>query len=140
MGIGARRMLRWAVGDGLVRGAGGARVRPARAAGVPVIGRRLIELELRDSVGSDEVGGVGSPDSMVQMEDQNPWRCPLRACGMQSGYWSKLLQMHSFAQHPCNGLGLLSTLHWPHSKPWRSEGWKNAWLPWNGLSPNRRQH
>jgi len=59
MGIGARRMVRWAVGGGLVRGAGGARVRPARASGIPVMGRRLVELVLRDGLRSREIEGRG---------------------------------------------------------------------------------
>lgn len=58
MGNGARRMLGWAVGDSPVRGARG---RPARASGVPVMGRVLVELVLGDGLGSLAVrsSGVG---------------------------------------------------------------------------------
>jgi hypothetical protein len=56
MGNGARRMLGWAVGDSLVRGA---RARPARASGVPVMGRVLVELVLGDGLGSLEIDDRG---------------------------------------------------------------------------------
>jgi hypothetical protein len=56
MGNGARRMLGWAVGDSLVRGARG---RPARASGVPVMGRVLVELVLGDGLGSFEIEDRG---------------------------------------------------------------------------------
>ena len=59
MGIGARRMVRWAVGDGLVRRAGGARIGPGRASGLPVMRSGLIELVLRDGLRSREVEGRG---------------------------------------------------------------------------------
>lgn len=56
MGNGARRMLGWAVGDSLVRGARG---RPARASGVPVMGRVLVELVLGEGLGSLEIEDRG---------------------------------------------------------------------------------
>jgi len=59
MGIGAGRMVRWAAGYGRVRQVGEARIGPARASGIPVMGRRLIELELRDGLRSREVEGRG---------------------------------------------------------------------------------
>jgi hypothetical protein len=59
MGIGAGRMVRWASGDGRARQAGGAQMGPDRASDLPVLGRRLIELELRDGLGRREVEGRG---------------------------------------------------------------------------------
>ena len=59
MGIGAGRMVRWAMGDGRVRWARGARTGPGRASGLPVMWSRLVELELRDGVGSREIEGRG---------------------------------------------------------------------------------
>ncbi len=61
----------WAVGDGLVRGA---RVRPARASGVPVMGRRRVELELRDGLGSREIEGRG----LIEMILISPWQAGQR--------------------------------------------------------------
>ena len=52
-------MVRWAVGDGLVRGSGGARIGRSRASGLPVMGSGLIKLVLRDGFGSREVEGRG---------------------------------------------------------------------------------
>ncbi len=54
-------MFRWAVDDDLGRGAGGAdsAEQPDRASGVRVVGRGLIELILRDELGSREVEGRG---------------------------------------------------------------------------------
>jgi hypothetical protein len=74
MGNEARRMLGWAVGDSLVRGARG---RPARSSGVPVMGRVLVERVLRDGLGSLEIEdrglvevelGLGGPRDRVRKE------------------------------------------------------------------------
>jgi len=45
MEIGAGRMVRWAVSDGRVRRAGGARMGPGHASGFPVMWSGLVELE-----------------------------------------------------------------------------------------------
>ena len=59
MGIGARRRFGLAVGGGLVPGSGGKRIGRGHTSGLPAIGRGLIELELRDGLGSREVEGRG---------------------------------------------------------------------------------
>jgi hypothetical protein len=60
MGIGAGRMFGWAVGGGLVPGS---RKRGGQGrlgvSCIPVLGRGLIELELRDIVGDGKIEGRG---------------------------------------------------------------------------------
>ena len=59
MGIGARRMFGWAVGDAPVRAADWQGVRRERASELRVLGRGRIDLELRESLGSGEIEGGG---------------------------------------------------------------------------------
>ena len=62
MGIGARRMLAWAVGGSRMPGTGGRRRGRSRSSSLPVVGQGLIELELRDGLRSGEIEGRGLVD------------------------------------------------------------------------------
>ena len=60
MGLGALRMVGWAIGGGRMAGVwGGAGEGRQRASGLPVKGSGLIELELRGGLGIDEVESRG---------------------------------------------------------------------------------
>ncbi len=68
MGLGGRRMVPWAVGNGLVRRAGVARTGPGHALGLPVMGSGLIELKFglgRAPIGEHQVRPMGQ----VEMEE-----------------------------------------------------------------------